>query len=286
MRCSCPAFANTAQYHGLLKGPHGRSRRRPRATQPKPSSQKTTSPRCTPARACRAEQRTRIARRIAELTGPAARRWSRRRTCASATRPSSSRRCARRAASSAGWSRASPGRWPRSRTRDWEFDPGIEAIAAPYTMAAMAYYGEQLGLQTETRYEVLSLEVNQAWNWNRGKEQGNGYACTSTDLAPGNAPQPAPEGASLPAAATTWARPTAPATGHWPSSTSTPRVRRRAAAPLLRRRPHDVHARGRPAAAEGRRRGLAGGVGRRATSGCAREPLRVAIRSPSHRRRR
>jgi hypothetical protein len=26
-----------------------------------------------------------------------------------------------------------------SRTREWEFDPGIEAIASPYTMAAMAY---------------------------------------------------------------------------------------------------------------------------------------------------
>jgi hypothetical protein len=37
-----------------------------------------------------------------------------------------------------------------SRTRDWEFDPGIEALAAPYTMAAHAYMSETLG----HRYDV------------------------------------------------------------------------------------------------------------------------------------
>ena len=36
-----------------------------------------------------------------------------------------------------------------SRGREMEFDPGIEAIAPPYTMAAMAYFGEQLGMSTE-----------------------------------------------------------------------------------------------------------------------------------------
>jgi carboxypeptidase C (cathepsin A) len=75
-----------------------------------------------------------------------------------------------------------------SRTRDWEFDPGIEAIAAPYGMAALAYFGEQLGLATEERYELLSMEVNKGWNWNRkdasGQEaKGNAFASTSDDLA-------------------------------------------------------------------------------------------------------
>ena len=74
------------------------------------------------------------------------------------------------------------------RTRDWEFDPGIEAIAAPYGMAAMAYFGEQLGLATEERYELLSHDVHKGWNWNRkdssGQEaKGNGFASTSDDLA-------------------------------------------------------------------------------------------------------
>ncbi|HSM22674.1 MAG TPA: peptidase S10, partial [Rubrivivax sp.] len=70
-----------------------------------------------------------------------------------------------------------------SRTREWEFDPGIEAIEAPYTMAAMGYFGERLGLATEQRYEVLNREAHRKWNWNRGEEQGNAYASTTPDLA-------------------------------------------------------------------------------------------------------
>ena len=70
-----------------------------------------------------------------------------------------------------------------SRTREWEFDPGIEAIAAPYGMAALAYFGEQLGLACEERYELLSMEVNKSWNWNRGEAKGNAFASTSDDLA-------------------------------------------------------------------------------------------------------
>ena len=70
-----------------------------------------------------------------------------------------------------------------SRTREWEFDPGIEAIAAPYTMAAHAYMSEQLGVDTGDRYEVLSMDAHKQWNWNRGEEKGNGFACTSPDLS-------------------------------------------------------------------------------------------------------
>ena len=70
-----------------------------------------------------------------------------------------------------------------SRTRDWEFDPGIEAIEAPYTMAALGYMGHELGMVTTQRYEILSMEVHKQWNWNRGDAKGNGYASTSGDLA-------------------------------------------------------------------------------------------------------
>jgi len=69
------------------------------------------------------------------------------------------------------------------RTRDWEFDPGIEAIAAPYGMATLAYFHDGLGLTDETRYELLNIETNKAWNWNRGEAKGNGYASTSDDLS-------------------------------------------------------------------------------------------------------
>ena len=30
----------------------------------------------------------------------------------------------------------------------------------------------------ETRYEVLSLDVHKGWNWNRGEDKGNSFACT------------------------------------------------------------------------------------------------------------
>ena len=69
-----------------------------------------------------------------------------------------------------------------SRTRTWEFDPGIEALNAPYTMAAMAYFA-QLGIADDARYEVLNVEVNKTWNWNRGEAKGNGFGSTSVDLA-------------------------------------------------------------------------------------------------------
>jgi carboxypeptidase C (cathepsin A) len=70
-----------------------------------------------------------------------------------------------------------------SRTRDWEFDPGIEAIAAPYTMAAHAYMSETLGVEMQARYEVLNMDAHKQWNWNRGEEKGNAFACTSPDLS-------------------------------------------------------------------------------------------------------
>jgi carboxypeptidase C (cathepsin A) len=70
-----------------------------------------------------------------------------------------------------------------SRSREWEFDPGIETIAPAYTMAALGYMGRELGLATSQRYEILSMEVHEQWNWSRGKEKGNSYASTSGDLA-------------------------------------------------------------------------------------------------------
>jgi carboxypeptidase C (cathepsin A) len=70
-----------------------------------------------------------------------------------------------------------------SRTRTWEFDPGIETIAPAYTMAALGYMGRELGLTTTQRYEILSMEVHEQWNWSRGKEKGNSFASTSGDLA-------------------------------------------------------------------------------------------------------
>ena len=68
------------------------------------------------------------------------------------------------------------------------FDPGIEGVALPYTAAALAYFGA-LGLPIEARYEVLNLDVNRGWKWQRGSAEpgggdgGGGFASTSNDLA-------------------------------------------------------------------------------------------------------
>jgi carboxypeptidase C (cathepsin A) len=69
------------------------------------------------------------------------------------------------------------------RGRAFEFDPGIEAISAPYAMAAMAYLRDGLGVDDPTRYELLSYETNKQWRWNRGESKGNEYCSTSDDLA-------------------------------------------------------------------------------------------------------
>jgi len=70
-----------------------------------------------------------------------------------------------------------------SRSTAWEFDPGLEALVPPYTMAAHAYMSENLGIETQDRYEVLSMEAHKHWDWNRGEQKGNSFACTSPDLA-------------------------------------------------------------------------------------------------------
>lgn len=71
------------------------------------------------------------------------------------------------------------------RTREWEFDPGIESLNAPYTTAALAYYSA-LGIPGDSRYEVLSHDVHKSWQWSRGSAEGmhesNGFTSTSADL--------------------------------------------------------------------------------------------------------
>ena len=69
------------------------------------------------------------------------------------------------------------------RSREFAFDPGIDAIANPYAMAAMAYMSEGLGVHDTARYELLSEDTHKAWNWNRGESKGNAYCSTSDDLS-------------------------------------------------------------------------------------------------------
>jgi carboxypeptidase C (cathepsin A) len=176
-----PAFANVSQYHGLLKGVLAASPAAARAAAETFVDEQYVAALQAGAR-LDGKRRDRIARRIAELTGLPQSfveeknlRVSDHAYFMEALRPQG-RMVGRLEARATGPMAA-------SRGREMEFDPGIEAIAPPYTMAAMAYFGEQLGMSTELRYEVLSFDTHKAWNWNRGEDKGNSYATTSPDLA-------------------------------------------------------------------------------------------------------
>ena len=176
-----PAFANVAQYHGLLKGPLAASPEAARQAAEAYVQEEYAAALQAGARLSNSD-RTRVAKRLCELTGLPRTlieeknlRVSDQTFFFEALR-SQGRIVGRLEARSTGPMAA-------SRTRDWEFDPGIEAIAAPYTMAAMAYFSEQLGLDFEQRYQVLSRDVNSGWNWNRGDSSRMGFCSTSPDLA-------------------------------------------------------------------------------------------------------
>jgi carboxypeptidase C (cathepsin A) len=176
-----PAFANVSQYHGLLLGDLAASPQAAREAAEAFVQDDYVAALHAGARLSD-KQRSRVARRVAELTGlPRALveeknlRISDQTYFFEALRPQG-RMVGRLEARTTGPMAA-------SRTREWEFDPGIEALAAPYTMAAMAYFREQLGLDLDTRYEVLSRDASRAWNWNRGEGTGGGFASTSPDLA-------------------------------------------------------------------------------------------------------
>lgn len=176
-----PAFANVAQYHGKLKGAPGKS---PKAARDAAEAfvEEDYLRALHRGAALEGKARDRIARRIAELTGLSPELVAEKNLRIAdqdfffELLRGEGRIVGRLDARVTGPMAA-------SRTRTWEFDPGIEAIEAPYTMAAMAYLGAQLGMATTQRYEILSMEVNKEWNWNRGDDKGNGFASTSADLA-------------------------------------------------------------------------------------------------------
>lgn len=176
-----PAFANVAQYHGRLKGPIAASSEAARAAAEAFVAEDYLAALHRGA-ALTGAARDRIARRVAELTGlPRALVEERNLRIRDQgfffdLLRDEGRIVGRLDARSTGPMAA-------SRTRDSEFDPGLEAISAPYGMAALAYFGEALGLSDVTRYELLNIETNKAWNWNRGEAKGNGFASTSADLA-------------------------------------------------------------------------------------------------------
>ena len=179
-----PAFANVSQYHGLLKGPQAASPAAARAAAEAFVHEDYAAALLAGARLSE-RSRSRIARRVAELTGlPRALVEEKNLRISDQTYFFEALR--HRGLIVGRLEARGTGPMAASRTRGWEFDPGIEAIAAPYTTAAMGYFGQVLGLAFEQRYMVINPEVGRGWNWIRGGEseaRRMGYTCTSTDLA-------------------------------------------------------------------------------------------------------
>jgi carboxypeptidase C (cathepsin A) len=176
-----PAFANVSQYHGLLKGPLAASPEAARAAaeafvHDDYAAALQAGARLSPVR------RSRIARRLSELTG-LPRELVEEQNLRIADRTYFFEALRPRGLIVGRLEARSTGPMAASRTRDWEFDPGIEAVSSPYTMAAMAYFNDPLGLVFDQRYQVLAKDVNQGWNWNRGDSSRMGFTSTSPDLA-------------------------------------------------------------------------------------------------------
>lgn len=179
-----PAYANVAQYHGLLKGPLAASPEAARAAAEAFVEEDYLSALHLGAR-LDGDRRRRVARRLAAVTGlPLALVEEKNLRISDLTFFFEAMRAQGRIVGRL--EARCTGPMAASRTRDWEFDPGIEALNAPYTTAALTYMAE-LGVDLPDRYVVMSGEVNQGWTWQRGegpsRTEANGFTCTSTDLS-------------------------------------------------------------------------------------------------------
>jgi carboxypeptidase C (cathepsin A) len=175
-----PAFAGVAQFHGRLRGPLAASAGAARKAAEDFVEQDYLAALHAGARLS-ASARQRIARRVAELTG-----LSEALVTEKNLRISDETfffELLRDQGLQVGRLDARvTGLMAASRSRTWEFDPGMEALVAPYSMAMLAYLAE-LGLPADGRYYIFSMDAHKAWDWNRGEEKGNSFTCTSTDLA-------------------------------------------------------------------------------------------------------
>ena len=181
-----PAFAGTAQYHGCLKGPLAESAdaARQAALDFVHSDYLSALHRGA---TLTDKERDRIARRLGELIGLPAAVVEHMHLRVSDVRYFHELLRDRGQVLGRLDARVAGPMGP-DRKREWEFDPSIDALVAPYTMAAMDYFRSTLGIgeaegSVERVYVPMSEQAHKAWNWNRGEGQGNSYTCTSTDLA-------------------------------------------------------------------------------------------------------
>jgi carboxypeptidase C (cathepsin A) len=177
-----PAFANVAQYHGLLEGPLAASSQAAREAAEAYVNEEYLGVLHAGARLSD-KARARAARRIAELTG-LPRALVEQKNLRIADRTFFVEALRARGQVVGRLDARGVGPHAASQGHEMEFDPGIEAISAPYTAAALAYFREQLGIEIEQRFEVLNFEVNKGWGWARGEGEGRmGFTSTTPELA-------------------------------------------------------------------------------------------------------
>lgn len=176
-----PAYAGVAQYHGLLKGPLAEDADKARAAAAEFVEQDYLRALHQGARLS-GVPRQRLARRLAELTG----------LPVNVVEQNNLRisdqtfffELLRGRSQMVGRLDARvTGPMAPAHLRSWEFDPGLEPLSGPYTMAAMDYFVGTLGFSRERDYRVSNGDAHKAWDWNRRGEKGNSYTCTSADLA-------------------------------------------------------------------------------------------------------
>ena len=180
-----PAFAGVAQFHGKLEG-------RARPTSPQAARNaaeafvaddylRALHAGAAPRRPASAR---RVAKRLAELTGLP--HGPGRREEPAHQRPDLLLRAAarRRAAWSAGSTRAPPARWPPAARATGSSTPASRPSPRPTAWPRWPTSASSSAWPTEERYEVLSMEVNKGWNWNRGEgARATASPRTSDDLA-------------------------------------------------------------------------------------------------------
>lgn len=60
-----------------------------------------------------------------------------------------------------------------------EYDPSLLAITPPYTSVFNNYVRAELGVETDIKYEPLNYQVNEKWEWEKGKLPNTGEALRS-----------------------------------------------------------------------------------------------------------
>jgi carboxypeptidase C (cathepsin A) len=64
-----------------------------------------------------------------------------------------------------------------------ERDPSADAVFGAFTASVNRYLRDELGYTTDEKYEFLSGDVNESWDWKRGEHESPNALDVGSDLA-------------------------------------------------------------------------------------------------------